>query len=134
MKNRTLLCWNGSKKNLEEIPYNNVLDLKLLYGVDSQISKISHNTENFLNDLSFNHALLWGVRGSGKSSIVRGVVSEFASNYDNFIALEINSEDLSDLPSIFLNFKFEKKIIIFIDDLSFEQNDRRYIQFKSFIE
>ena len=119
MKNRSLLCWNGSKKNLEEIPYNNVLDLKLLYGVDNQISKISRNTENFLNDLSFNHALLWGVRGSGKSSIVRGVVSEFANNYDNFIALEINSEDLSDLPSIFLNFKFEKKIIIFIDDLSF---------------
>ena len=134
MKNRSLLCWNGSKKNLEEIPYNDVLDLKLLYGVDSQISKISHNTENFLNDLSFNHALLWGVRGSGKSSIVRGVVSEFANAYDNFITLEINSEDLSDLPIIFLNFKFEKKIIIFIDDLSFEQNDRRYIQFKSFLE
>ncbi len=34
----------------------------------------------------------------------------------------------------FLNYKFDKKIIIFIDDLSFEQNDRRYIQFKSFLE
>ena len=134
MKNRSLLCWNGSKQKLEEIPYNNVLDLKLLYGVDNQISKISQNTENFLKDLSFNHALLWGVRGSGKSSIIRGVISKFAYKYDNFITLEINSEDLSDLPSIFLNFKFEKKIIIFIDDLSFEQNDRRYIQFKSFIE
>ena len=100
MKNRNLLCWNGSKKNLEEIPYNEVLDLKLLYGVDSQISKISHNTENFLNDLSFNHALLWGVRGSGKSSIVRGVVSKFANDFDNFITLEINSEDLSDLSLI----------------------------------
>ena len=99
MKNRSLLCWNGSKKNLEEIPYNNVLDLKLLYGVDSQISKISLNTENFLNDLSFNHALLWGVRGSGKSSIVRGVVSEFASKYDNFITLEINSEDFNEVQN-----------------------------------
>ena len=134
MKNTFLLCWNGSKKNLEEIPYNNVLDLKLLHGVDSQISKISQNTKNFLDGQSFNHALLWGVRGSGKSSIVRGIVSEFSKTYENFITIEINSEDLSDLPSIFLNFKFEKKIIIFIDDLSFEQNDRRYIQFKSFIE
>ena len=51
-----------------------------------------------------------------------------------FETLEINSEDLSDLPNIFLNYKFNKKIIIFIDDLSFEQNDRRYIQFKSFLE
>ena len=134
MKNTSLLCWNGSKKDLEEIPYNNVIDLKLLYGVDSQITRISKNTKNFLDDLNYNHALLWGVRGSGKSSIVRGVVSEFSKNYENFITIEINSEDLSDLPSIFLNFKFEKKIIIFIDDLSFEQNDRRYIQFKSFIE
>ena len=134
MKNKGLLCWNGSKKDLEEVPYNNILDLKLLYGVDDQISKISQNTENFLKNLSFNHALLWGVRGSGKSSIVRGVVNEFSKNYENFITIEISSEDLSDLPSIFLNFKFEKKIIIFIDDLSFEQNDRRYIQFKSFIE
>tara|TARA_Y100000768_G_C23865909_1_gene628022 strand:+ start:61 stop:819 length:759 start_codon:yes stop_codon:yes gene_type:complete len=134
LKNNTLLCWNGSKKNLDEITFDNILDLKLLHGVDNQISKISNNTENFLNDLPYNHALLWGVRGSGKSSIVRGVVSNYSKNYDNFIAIEINSEDISDLPSIFLNFKFDKKIIIFIDDLSFEQNDRRYIQFKSFIE
>ena len=48
--------------------------------------------------------------------------------------LEINSEDIEDLPNIFLNHQFKKKIIIFIDDLSFEQNDRRYIQFKSFLE
>ncbi len=134
MKNTNLLCWNGSKKNLEEIPYNNVIDLKLLYGVDSQITRISQNTKNFLDDLTYNHALLWGVRGSGKSSIIRGVVSKFSEKYKNFITLEVNSEDISDLPSIFLNFNFDKKVIIFIDDLSFEQNDRRYIQFKSFIE
>ena len=122
------------KKNLEEIPFNNVLNLSLLHGVDSQISIITQNTENFLKDLSFNHGLLWGVRGSGKSSVIRGVIDKFAKIYDNFLTIEINSEDISDLPSIFLNFNFEKKIIIFIDDLSFEQNDRRYIQFKSFIE
>ena len=75
-----------------------------------------------------------GCRGSGKSSIIRGILKNYAHKYDKFETLEINSEDLSDLPNIFLNYKFDKKIIIFIDDLSFEQNDRRYIQFKSFLK
>ena len=64
--------------------------------------------------------------------VAKGILKNYAQKYDNFETLEINSEDLSDLPNIFLNYKFDKKIIIFIDDLSFEQNDRRYIQFKSF--
>ena len=134
MSNKHLLCWNHSQKSLDKIPYGNVFDLKLLYGVSEQIGKIKKNTENFLKGLSFNHALLWGVRGSGKSTIIRGILKEFSDQYDNFITLEINSEDISDLPEIFLNNQFDKNIIIFIDDLSFEQNDRRYVQFKSFLE
>ncbi len=134
MKNKHLLCWNSSKNLLEKIPFNKVLDLKLLYGVDEQIAKIEENTKNFLEGLAYNHGLLWGVRGSGKSSIIRGILKNYSLKYENFKTIEINSEDLSDLPNIFLNHKFNKKIIIFIDDLSFEQNDRRYIQFKSFLE
>ena len=134
MSNKHLLCWNHSQKSLDKIPYANVFDLKLLYGVTEQIDKIKKNTENFLKGLSYNHALLWGVRGSGKSTIIRGILKEFSDQYDNFITLEINSEDISDLPEIFLNNQFDKNIIIFIDDLSFEQNDRRYVQFKSFLE
>ncbi len=134
MNSRNILCWNNSKQSLEELPFNNILDLKLLFGVDDQINKITKNTYNFLNNLPYNHALLWGVRGSGKSSIIKGVLDKFSKEYNNFVTIEINSEDLSDLPRIFLNFNFDKRIIIFIDDLSFEQNDRRYIQFKSFLE
>ena len=133
MKNTNLLCWNSSKKSLDEIPFKNILDLSLLYGLDEQISKIKKNTKNFLEGYSYNHALLWGVRGSGKSSIIRGILSEF-SKTNEFTTLEVNSEDISDLNKIFLNFNFKNKIVIFIDDLSFEQNDRRYIQFKSFLE
>ena len=133
MKNTNLLCWNSSKKSLDEIPFKNILDLSLLYGLDEQISKIQKNTQNFLEGYSYNHALLWGVRGSGKSSIIRGILSEF-SKTNEFTTLEVNSEDISDLNKIFLNFNFKNKIVIFIDDLSFEQNDRRYIQFKSFLE
>ena len=91
MKNKYLLCWNRSKNSLDKIPFNKVLDLKLLYGVDQQIKKIEENTKNFLEGLAFNHGLLWGVRGSGKSSIIRGILKNYAQKYDNFETLEINS-------------------------------------------
>ena len=84
-----------------------------MYGVDQQIKKIEENTKNFLEGLAFNHGLLWGVRGSGKSSIIRGILKNYAHKYDNFETLEINSEDLSDLPNIFLNYK--DNIPIFVD-------------------
>ena len=90
MKNKYLLCWNRSKNSLDKIPFNKVLDLKLLYGVDQQIKKIEENTKNFLEGLAFNHGLLWGVRGSGKSSIIRGILKNYAHKYDKFETLEIN--------------------------------------------
>ena len=55
-----------------------------MYGVDQQIKKIDENTKNFLEGLAFNHGLLWGVRGSGKSSIIRGILKNYAQKYDNF--------------------------------------------------
>ncbi|MDA8695031.1 ATP-binding protein [Alphaproteobacteria bacterium] len=134
MDNKTLLFWNSFKKNIEEVPFNKVLNLNLLYGLNDQLNLIKENTKNFLEGYSYNHALLWGVRGSGKSSLIRGIVQKFADEYDNFVTLEVKSDDISDLANIFLNFDFKKNIILFIDDLSFEQNDRRYIQFKSFLE
>jgi predicted AAA+ superfamily ATPase len=134
LENKTLLYWNSFKNNIEEVTFNKVLDLNLLYGLNQQKSIINENTKNFLDGLSYNHGLLWGVRGSGKSSLIRGIVQKFTHEYDNFITLEVNSDDISDLSNIFINFEFKKNIILFIDDLSFEQNDRRYIQFKSFLE
>ena len=133
MKNTNLLCWNSSKKSLDEIPFKNILDLSLLYGLDEQISKIKKNTQNFLEGYSYNHALLWGVRGSGKSSIIRGILSEFSKTHE-FTTLEVNSEDISDLNKIFLNFNFKNKIVIFIDDLSFEKIDSDYKIIKSTLD
>jgi len=85
LKNKYLLCWNRSKNSLDKIPFNKVLDLELLYGVDQQIKKIEENTKNFLEGLAFNHGLLWGVRGSGKSSIIRGILCFLPISETSFI-------------------------------------------------
>ena len=61
------------KNNIEEVIFDKVLDLNLLYGLNQQKSIIHENTKNFLEGLSYNHGLLWGVRGSGKSSLIRGI-------------------------------------------------------------
>ena len=78
MENKTLLYWNSFKKNIEEVAFNKVLDLNLLYGLDQQKDLIQENTKNFIDGLSYNHALLWGVRGSGKSSLVRGIIQKLS--------------------------------------------------------
>ena len=134
MNNKYILCWNHSKNDFEKIFINDVADLTSLYGLNDQIKVIQKNTNAFESSLPFNHGLLWGVRGSGKSTLVRAVLKQLILKTNNCDVIEVNSEDIEDLPNIFLNHKLKKKIIIFIDDLSFEQNDRRYIQFKSFLE
>ena len=134
MNNKYILCWNHSKNDFEKIFINDVADLTSLYGLNHQIEVIQKNTHAFESGLPFNHGLLWGVRGSGKSSLVRAILKQLILKTNTCDVLEVNSEDINDLPNIFLNQKFKKKIVIFIDDLSFEQNDRRYIQFKSFLE
>ncbi|MDB9776953.1 ATP-binding protein [Alphaproteobacteria bacterium] len=134
MENKHILCWNHYKNDLEKISIDNVTDIATLYGLNEQIKKIEENTKAFELGLPFNHGLLWGVRGSGKSTLVRSILKKLILRTTDCDVIEVNSEDIDDLPNIFLNQKFNKKIIIFIDDLSFEQNDRRYIQFKSFLE
>ena len=59
MKKQTLLYWNSFKKDIEEVTFNKVLDLNLLYGLDQQKDLIKINTKNFIDGFSYNHALLY---------------------------------------------------------------------------
>ena len=63
MENKTLLYWNSFKKNIEEVAFNKVLDLNLLYGLDQQKDLIQKNTKNFIDVISYNQAILRGKRG-----------------------------------------------------------------------
>ena len=77
------------------------MDLKYLKGLDHQIDLIKQNTKSFLSDLPYNHALLWGVRGSGKSTLLKGVLKDTININKNLKILEVNSNDINDLPHIF---------------------------------
>ncbi|GIZ12047.1 ATP-binding protein [Pseudomonas sp. NCCP-436] len=111
------------------------LDLSLsdLLGVDAQREQLTRNTRQFVTGLPANHALLWGARGTGKSSLVRALLAEFASA--GLRLIEIERDHLADLPRVveLLN-GLEQRFVLFCDDLSFEAGEGDYRVLKSVLD
>lgn len=107
--------------------------LSHLLGIESQKEALLANTLRFIQNKSFHHALLWGSRGMGKSSLIKAVFNELKEQ--NLRLVQIDKQDLNALAEIIdelrlLPFKF----IIFCDDLSFENNDESYKFLKPLLE
>ncbi|TQR60782.1 ATP-binding protein [Campylobacter troglodytis] len=120
----------GGLKYLSEL---DEVRLKDLVGIEEQKEALMLNTERFLNGKSFHHALLWGARGTGKSSLIKAVFNELKEQ--NLRIVQLDKSDLSALPEIIdelreLAFKF----IIFCDDFSFEEGDLSYKFLKPLLE
>lgn len=116
-------------------PVNNIdsIRFKDLLGIDQQINAIKKNTERFLDGLPANNALLWGSRGTGKSSIIKALLNEYQSR--GLRVIEVDKSDLVDLPEIvdFIRFK-SYSYIIYCDDLSFDEGESTYKALKSVME
>jgi len=83
--------------------------------------------------LPANNALLWGSRGTGKSSLVKALLNEFAD--DGLRLIEVDKHDLIDLPEIVERIRNSKdRFILFSDDLSFEANDPSYKALKAILD
>ncbi len=109
------------------------ITLSKLVGIETQKEKLLENTKNFLLNKPANNALLWGSRGSGKSSLVKAVFNHFKNN--GLRIIEIRKEDLINLLEIIDEIREERyKFIIFCDDLSFGEEDVSYRALKSVLE
>jgi uncharacterized protein len=96
-----------------------------LTGIDEQKERVMANTEQFLAGRPANNVLLTGTRGSGKSSIVKGVLDEYATR--GLRLIEVDKSDLADLPDIIeLIADRPERFIVFCDDLSFESGETGY--------
>src|SRR5690606_35537008 len=95
------------------------LPLAYLCGVHLQREQLLRNTQQFMRGFPANHALLWGSRGTEKSSIVRALLAEYAEQGLRLIEVERN--ELADLPLIVESLAgLPQHFIVFCDDLSFE--------------
>ena len=96
-----------------------------LQGIDEQKARIETNTRHFVAGQPANNVLLTGARGSGKSSLIKALLNEYAAQ--GLRVIEVEKGDLTDLPDIVgLIEGRPERFIVFCDDLSFDSGDARY--------
>jgi len=96
-----------------------------LHQISTQRAQIEQNTRQFMAGRSANNVLLTGARGTGKSSLIKACLNQFAVN--GLRLIEVDKDDLVDLAEIVeLIAARPEKFIIFCDDLSFEDGERGY--------
>jgi len=128
--------WHADPDWLEPIPDVNRVDIGLLQGIERQREQLLDNTRRFANGLPANNALLWGARGTGKSSLVKAVHATINAERPACLALvEIHREDIPSLPRCLRILKDSgRRSILFCDDLSFDQQDDAYKSLKAVLE
>ena len=118
---------------LEPIENIEKTTLTELVGIDRQTELLERNTCQFLRGFPANNALLWGSRGTGKSSLVRALLNKYAS--EGLRIIQIDKHDLDFLSDIFAQVgKQPYRYIILCDDLSFEPDDPGYKILKSVLD
>lgn len=125
------LRWQSGQ--LVGIPHPDPVRLDQLVGYESVRDTLLKNTKFLLEGYPALHVLLYGSRGSGKSSLVKGLLNEYASH--NLRLIEVGKSDLKDLPAIVEQLRdVSQKFIIFVDDLSFEEDDDAFKALKVVLE
>ena len=127
--------WRSSKWHGSFVAHANVDDVSLgdLLHIDDQQHQLVANTQQFLAGLPANNVLLWGARGTGKSSLIHALLNAFSQQ--NLRLVEVHKDDLTNLAEIVEELsRLDYKFIVFCDDLSFEADDPSYKELKSALE
>ena len=125
--------WRQRKEYLRPVLQIDPVSLNQLIGIDKQKQQLVDNTLRFINGQPANNALLWGARGTGKSSLVKALLNEFKSR--DLRLIEVDKQDLIYLPEIVDDIRdASKRFIIYCDDLSFDTGDTLYKPLKSVLE
>jgi uncharacterized protein len=132
-KQEVAASWRRRTDTLRPVRHRDPVCLADLLGVEVQKAKLVRNTERFLQGQPSNHALLWGSRGTGKSSLVKALLNEYQQQ--GLRMIEVDRDDLADLPYIVDDIRELKyRFVIFCDDLGFDAGDSGYRHLKSVLE
>ncbi|MDI9408226.1 MAG: ATP-binding protein [Candidatus Pacebacteria bacterium] len=130
--------WHGDELCLSPVSTIAGVDLKYLVGIQDQTDKLRQNTERFARGLPANHAVLWGSRGMGKSSLVKavhGAVNRDLPPAQRLVLIEIYRDDLRTLAHLYRGLRGQtRRVILFCDDLSFDLGDSSYKPLKSLLD
>ena len=131
------IAWRWRKRNgrgwLDPITRFNPVALDDLQHIEAQKEELSRNTRQFLAGLPANNALLWGPRGTGKSSLVKALLNAYAPA--GLRLVEVERHDLVDLPDIVDALASRSaRYIVFCDDLSFDEHDQTYRALKTVLD
>ena len=132
------VAWRYRKRSsghgaLEPVRHVGAMRLGDLQEIDGQKDKIQRNTLQFVRGLPANNVLLTGARGTGKSSLVRACLNEYAPQ--GLRLIEVDKSDLVDLPDIVeVVADRPERFIVFCDDLSFEDGEPGYKALKSILD
>ncbi len=137
-KNVNVSAFRWRKRNYRQGEFQAIyhphrIRLQDLQGIEKQKQQIDRNTRQFLQKKPANNVLLWGSRGTGKSSLIKALLNEYSSQ--GLRLIEVEKHDLIDLPDIVEAFyDSSKRFLIFCDDLSFEKDDASYKALKSVLD
>ncbi len=118
---------------LEPVRHVGMVRLGDLQEIDPQKEKIQRNTLQFVEGKTANNVLLTGARGTGKSSLIKACLHEYAAR--GLRLIEVDKADLVDLPDIVdVVSERPEKFIVYCDDLSFEDGEPGYKALKSILD
>jgi hypothetical protein len=119
----------GAQGWLQPVRHVHRMKLSDLQGIDAQIAKVEQNTRQFIEGRPANNVLLTGARGTGKSSIVKGLLNKYSGK--GLRLIEVEKSDLADLPAIVDQVASRpERFLVFCDDLTFHGSEEGYIALK----
>lgn len=111
------------------------LELDSLIGVERQKTRFLENLDRFAQGLPYNHALLWGVRGTGKSSLAKAAFMAASAGSPQLKLVEVDRDQVTALPALFdLLRGRSERFLVLCDDLSFEEGAAAAKALKSALE
>ena len=127
LNSSNLFVWKTNPDQLIDLENSSLLTLEMLIGINHNKKVLYNNTLQFAKGFSANNVLLWGARGTGKSSLVKLIHNKISSDYNSLKLIQVKKEDISSLDrllSILKQTQDNLNFIIFCDDLSFsDEND-----------
>ena len=125
--------WRRHRSGLRVIRRLDPIQWQALTGIGRQQEALARNTERFLSGQPSNNVLLWGSRGTGKSSLIKALLNRYHGS--GLRMIEVDKDDLVNLPEIVDDIcDLPYRFVIFCDDLSFDVGESSYKALKSVLE